>query len=237
VSERIVPTAPGWWWREGNRGPLVRLVDRDIHGRLIHRGIADPLCAAVHDDGRWLTRLPSPSEARDLTAARDTAVAALTAALAEADRLRADLAACRGEDIGEWTEMGDAYYCGAGDWPTHAVLLHVDGVRWIPIRFDAEADTEAERGAPCAHILDAMAAALALGGGEPAPEVPDDWRPSSGWTDGMGPKWWLQATRGAGFAWSLPCGYPDDAVHTAPDLRTAQYRAEAALRAAGEVVP
>ena len=80
-----------------------------------------------------------------------------------------------------------------------------------------------------------------------APEVPDGWAPSKWWTARMGPKWWLQVSRGnvlvtpaddgGGYAWSLPYGYPDDAVHTAPDLHTAQYRAEAALRAAGEVVP
>lgn len=94
----------------------------------------------------------------------------------------------------------------------------------------------------CSDALDAGTVRPARADDEP----PEGWQPSPAWR--RGGMWLLlpasrgrvivtSADDGISHDWCLPPGYPDDAVHRAPSLRVAQYRAEAALRAAGEQVP
>ena len=53
---RKVPTRPGWWWREGNRGPYIEEVDCDQN----HAPFLAILGSNVVDDGTWLAPIPGP---------------------------------------------------------------------------------------------------------------------------------------------------------------------------------
>lgn len=54
---RKLPTRPGWWWREGNRGPYIEEVDCDQN----HAPFLAIDGAPVVDDGTWLAPIPGPA--------------------------------------------------------------------------------------------------------------------------------------------------------------------------------
>ena len=84
---RKLPTRPGWWWREGNRGPYIEEVDCDQN----HAPFLAILGSNVVDDGTWLAPIPGP---------------AVLAALAEyADALAACSALAAPEDYDDDTAM------------------------------------------------------------------------------------------------------------------------------------
>jgi hypothetical protein len=97
----------------------------------------------VEDDAEWLAPVATPEH-----------VAALTA---ERDDLAAELAAARGEDIGDWECVGDFYAPRDVDGACPVAEQHVDGVRWVPVALDGN-DREVWRGEPTG-VLAAMRAA------------------------------------------------------------------------------
>jgi hypothetical protein len=116
VSGRIVPTSPGWWWHQKHGVVWVDtyrdgLCFETVDGSVVYR-------FDVLEDGAFLAPVATPEQ-----------VAALTA---ERDDLAAELAAARGEDIGEW-ECGGDYYAprDSDDGVRPIVGRHVDGVRWL----------------------------------------------------------------------------------------------------------
>lgn len=59
-AERIQPTRPGWWWRQGNHGPYIEQVDGDQnHALFVSLSGTD-----VTDDGTWLAEVPTPAVCR-----------------------------------------------------------------------------------------------------------------------------------------------------------------------------
>ena len=57
MSERKLPTRPGWWWRRGNHGPYIEEVDGDQnHALFLAIDGSD-----VVDDGTWLAPIPGPA--------------------------------------------------------------------------------------------------------------------------------------------------------------------------------
>lgn len=55
-STRLVPTGPGWWWRQGNQGPYVE----EVWGDANHAPYINICGSPVLDDGSWLAPIPSP---------------------------------------------------------------------------------------------------------------------------------------------------------------------------------
>jgi len=75
VTDRVVPTEPGWWWRELPSGAQVA-VRISEHDELFYIGHGDGLPWPVTDDGRWLAPVLTPDEAATLRARAEAAEAA-----------------------------------------------------------------------------------------------------------------------------------------------------------------
>lgn len=88
MAERIVPTAPGWWWRREAGGEAWPVLVEYLNADCVLWWWDGDGHDVVQDDGAWLAPVATPEQ-----------VAAMTA---ERDDLAAELAAARGEDIGEW---------------------------------------------------------------------------------------------------------------------------------------
>lgn len=103
VSDRIVPTEPGWWWRldyhddaeprqvirTTPRGPL-RLVVSDGP----HAGVA---LVDVYDDGRWLALVATLDEVADLRARLAAAEAVVASLVSAHDHY------CEADGVNAWT--------------------------------------------------------------------------------------------------------------------------------------
>lgn len=145
MADRIVPTSPGWWWADfyGNGKPGCVEVVAD-GTRLAAYAAGDECEDPIENVPRFIAPVATPEQ-----------VAALTA---ERDDLAAELAAARGENIGEWECVVDMYVqrrYKSGVSP--ALVRHDDGVRWFPCVLDADED-EPFRGEPTG-VLAAMRAA------------------------------------------------------------------------------
>ena len=145
-------TTPGTWRHPNKKIAHVVADDCVVHSiDLEVDWVATPLCRP-----RWIADAAIMAASKDLASsvvALHDRIAALTA---ERDDLAAELAAARGEDVGEWLCAGDFYELD-NDGARPVVERHLDGVRWIPVVCDG-LDREAWRGEPTG-VLAAMRAA------------------------------------------------------------------------------